>query len=278
MEIKKILVPVDFSPCSIHAAEVAAQVARKTDARIYFLHLISFPNYEGNLPYQDYQDIAENLFIMKLVRKKFQELFQQPFLKDVNFAEAVSFHGIYEAITEQAEKNQIDLIVMGTHGTSGFMDKVLGSNTDKVIRMSSLPVITVKNKPEQDNPIDKIVFAVDFAENTDQGFEKVSGFAKLFNAKIELLRVITPNNFQTSVEIDNQMSEFADRTKLSNFSMSTELALSVEEGVIAYSKRTKADFIATVNYGKSTFSQLFNKSVTRELVNESDLPVLTVKL
>jgi nucleotide-binding universal stress UspA family protein len=275
--MKKILVPTDFSKYSLYAAEMAARIAKKTDARIFFLHVINFPMYEGNLPFQEYKNVAENLFIMKHVRQKFQELFQQPFLKDVNIAEAVSFDGVYESITEQAQKNEIDLIVMGTHGTSGLMGSVLGSNTEKVVRLSKIPVITVKNKPVEVD-FEKIIFACDFSEDIDAAFSKILDFSKTFGSKIELLRVVTIGNFQSTSEAENQLQTFAEKMKLSNYSIHVYNADNVDEGIIEFGRKTGAGVLATANHGKSGFAQLFNSSVTRELVNNSPYPVLTVQI
>ncbi|MFN3918244.1 MAG: universal stress protein [Flavobacteriales bacterium] len=275
--MKKILVPTDFSKYSIYAAEMAARIAKKTDARIFFLHVINFPMYEGNLPFQEYKNVAENLFIMKHVRQKFQELFQQPFLKNVNIAEAVSFDGVYESITEQAQKNEIDLIVMGTHGASGLMGNVLGSNTEKVVRLSKIPVITVKNKPVEVD-FEKIIFACDFSEDIDTAFTKILDFSKIFNSTIELLRVVTIGNFQTTSEAEEQLQTFAEKMKLSNYSTHVYNADNVDEGIIEFGRKTEAGILATANHGKSGFAQLFNSSVTRELVNNSPYPVLTVQI
>jgi nucleotide-binding universal stress UspA family protein len=275
--MKKILVPTDFSKYSIYAAEMAARIAKKTDARIFFLHVINFPMYEGNLPFQEYKNVAENLFIMKHVRQKFQELFQQPFLKDVNIAEAVSFDGVYESITEQAQKNEIDLIVMGTHGTSGLMGNVLGSNTEKVVRLSKTPVITVKNKPVEVD-FEKIIFACDFSEDIDTAFSRIVDFSKIFNSKIELLRVVTIGNFQSTSEAEEQLQSFAEKMKLNSYSIHVYNADNVDEGIIEFGRKTGAGVIATANHGKSGFAQLFNSSVTRELVNNSPYPVLTVQI
>ena len=61
--MKKILVPTDFSEYAMHAAKLAADIARKYEARIYFLHVVDMPTYEsGIIPGQSQQDVAEGLF------------------------------------------------------------------------------------------------------------------------------------------------------------------------------------------------------------------------
>src|SRR5690554_8163632 len=82
------------------------------------------PVYEtGIIPGQSQQDIAEGLFILKKVKMDFQELLSQDFLEGVNVAKAIQYDGVYESIVKQAKENDIDLIVMGTHGSSGYVNR-----------------------------------------------------------------------------------------------------------------------------------------------------------
>ena len=117
--MKKILVPTDFSECAEHAVEVAASIAKLTDARLYLLHVMDIPVYDRNDSFQSYSDTAEGIFWMKLVKKRFKELFKKPFLNGVNAVEVLQFDGVYETIAEQAKAHEIDMIVMGSHGDSG---------------------------------------------------------------------------------------------------------------------------------------------------------------
>src|SRR5690554_3426649 len=158
--MKKILVPTDFSEYALNAAKLAAAIAKKFDARIYFLHVVSMPEYEtGIMPGQSRQDIAEGLFILKKVKMDFNKLLESDFLEGVNVATAIQYDGVYESVVEQSKKHDIDLIVMGTHGSSGYInDFFIGSNTDKIVRLSKTPVLTTRE--EVKNPkFENITFA-----------------------------------------------------------------------------------------------------------------------
>ena len=109
--MKKILVPTDFSECAEHAVEVAASLAKKMDARLYIIHVMDIPVYDRNDSFQSYSDAAEGVFWMKLVKKRFAELFKKPFLDGVNAVQVLQFDGVYDTIAKQAEEHQIDLIV-----------------------------------------------------------------------------------------------------------------------------------------------------------------------
>lgn len=277
--MKKILVPTDFSEYSLKAAKVAAQIAKKTDARLFFLHIVSIPTYEsGVLPYQSGDNIPEGLFILKMVKKKFAELFEQDFLDGVNVAEVLQFDGVYESVTKIAEKEKIDLIVMGTHGSSGFMsDYFIGSNTDKIVRRSTVPVLTVKNEIK-DFKINELVFASDFNEKVESAFEKLSGLIELYNPKVHLLRIVTRDDFYYSGPMEERMENFAEKFNLKNYEARVFNAEKVQEGINTFSKKVNADVIAIATHGKKGLARLLNGAMSEDINKSADIPVITSKI
>jgi nucleotide-binding universal stress UspA family protein len=276
--MKRILVPTDFSEFALNAARVAAKIAHKTGAEIYFLHVVSIPSYEtGILPFQDRQEVAEGLLILKHVRSKFQDLFGQDFLQGIRCVEAVSFELVYDSIAGEAKKHDIDLIVMGTHGTTGFVsDYFIGSNTDKVVRMSEIPVIAVKEDTGSDG-FNKILFAGDFSEKIDKSFEPIKQFAAIQQAELMLLHVVTKGEFFYTGPLTQRMNDFAKNHNLSNFSCHVFNAESVQTGINEFASSHDVDLIATVTSGRRGLALLFNGSVTTDIVNKASRPVMTVK-
>jgi nucleotide-binding universal stress UspA family protein len=277
--MKRILVPTDFSDFAMSAAKVAAKIAHKTGAEIYFLHVLTIPSYEtGILPYQNKQEVAEGLYLLKHVREKFDKLFKQDFLKGIKCVEAVSFELVYDSIAMESKKNDIDLIVMGTHGTSGFVsDYFVGSNTDKVVRLSDVPVIAVK-EDSGDISFSKILFAGDFSEKIDQSFEPVKQFAKIYDAELLLLHVVTKGEFFYTGPLTQRMQEFAENHKLTKFSCHVFNAESVQTGINEFANMENVDMIATVTSGRRGLALLFNGSVTTDIVNKVNRPVMTVRV
>ncbi|MDX1651486.1 MAG: universal stress protein [Brumimicrobium sp.] len=277
--MKKILVPTDFSEYAMRASRVAAKIAKLTGARIYFLHVVDMPvNEIGIIPGQTQQDIPEGLFILKRAKQNFKELFAQDFLEGVNIAEAVQFDGVYESIVNEAKKHAIDLIVMGTHGTSGYInDFFVGSNADKIVRLSETPVLVVKDDMADFN-IQKIVFASDFDEGVDQSFESLVPILDIFKAKLELVRIVTREDFYYSEPILTVMEDFARRHGLKNYDCHIFIAKDVQTGINEFASRKEADMIATVTHGRRGLARLFNGSVTGELIKQSASPVLSVRI
>ncbi len=275
--MKKILVPTDFSEHANYAAKVAASIAKKSDARIYFLHVVDLPVYDTNTGIREHQDVVESLFIMKQVKAKFNQLFQEEYLEGVNAVEVLSFSGVHENIAMQVEKHQIDLIVMGSHGASGWKDIFLGSNTEKIVRLVNCPVITVKSDIPNFNP-KKIVFSSSFDGDDDQAFTVIEKVTNLFDPEIQLLKVITPSTFEPTWQSQEKLNLFADRANLGHCRKIIYNAFNIEEGILSYCQANQIDLICTGTHGKSGLALLFGGSVATDLVNHSNLAVLTAKI
>src|SRR5690606_15761639 len=93
-------------------------------------------------------DLPPALFYMKLAEKRFAETAELPFLKGINYEEAIQNHMDFKGIIDSAHKYNAGLIVMGSHGTSTFKEMFVGSNTEKVVRTSDIPVLVIKSKNE----------------------------------------------------------------------------------------------------------------------------------
>lgn len=275
--MKKILVPTDFSECAEHAVEVAASIAKKMDARLYILHVMDIPVYDRNDSFQSYSDTAEGIFWIKLVQKRFKELFQKPFLKDVNAVQVLQFDGVYDTITVQAEEHGIDLIVMGSHGDSGAHEVFIGSNTEKVVRLAECPVLTVKHR-YQNFELKNVVFASNFYGEAKENFSRLFDFIKMFDAHIHLVKVITPDHFESTPYTEKLIEDFANDWKLKNYTAHIFNERTIHAGIHEAAKRIDADMIAMETHGRTGFSRFVYGSHTESVVNHADIPVLSIKI
>jgi len=128
--MKRILVPTDFSPQAENALKVAVQIAQKNDSEIYLLHSLEMPLHLGTSGGSG--SLPESLYFIKLAENNFEELLEKDYLEGVKIREAIGHAEIYEDIAEAVSKHNIDLVIMGSHGASGFKEMFIGSNTEKV--------------------------------------------------------------------------------------------------------------------------------------------------
>ena len=166
---------------------------------------------------------------------------------------------------------------MGSKGATGIKEIFIGSNTEKVVRCSNVPVLVIK-EPIKNFTINHLVFASDFNSAGKKSFQNVLNFAHFFNAKIHLLYVNTIHNFETTEfcvdAIDNYIADF----DMPKHSVQIYNANSIEKGILIFAKSINANAIALNTHGRSGLSQIFNGSLGVEISNHAMIPVVTFKL
>lgn len=277
--MKKILVPVDFSTPSENALKVASELAQKNKAEVHVLHVIELAESLFGAEQFNVND-EQIIFFMKLAQKRFETFLQKEYLKGITVKSFVEPGSAAIAIRETVEKNDIDIIVMGSNGVSGIEEIVIGSNTEKVVRHSEVPVLVVKNEMKS-IAINNIVFASNFEIENLDAYKKAKQFAVSFDAKMHMLYVNLPGNqFSSTPEIHEQMRVFLNKVEMPLNKDHVEIFndYTIQEGVINGSEKLKADLIIIPTHGRKGISHFFNGSIGEDVVNHSDLPVLTLKI
>lgn len=258
------------------AAEVAATVARKHNAEIYVLHAIQIPVYEDNARYSDYQSIPEGLYFLKLAKKKFDEFLSRDFFQGLKVVEALQVESTYESIVEKAKEHEIDLIVMGSKGAGGIKEVFVGSNTEKIIRRSECPVLTIKSSKQFHAA--NVVLVSEFNEEMEHVFFKCHDIFSPFNPSYHLLQVITPRNFESTNHTLERMKKFKETVNLDKVEFHIQNAGSVEEGVLEFHARMPMDVAVFGTHGRTGISHLIFGSVTEDVANHADFPVLSIRM
>lgn len=278
--MKKILVPVDFSRHSEYALEVAAEIAKEQDAEIVALHMMGLN--DAVLTKNQTKEVFEALYYMKLAEKQFADLFDKDYLKDVKVTEAVHNYTNFNEINDIAKEMDIDLIVMGSHGTTGFQEVFVGSNTEKVVRTSEIPVLVIKHRSENFKP-KSAIFACDFLDNARGPYQRAKRIFDLMGMKMQLLYINLAGDFRSTREIEKRILKFLtdvnDPNPLKTLNSVVQYNdYSVEAGIFAYSQVANADLIALPTQGRQGLAHFFSGSIGEDVVNHSDLPVMTFKV
>lgn len=276
--MNKILVPVDFSKPSENALRVASELARKNNAELFVLHVVEMAETLFGTEQFNIND-EQILFFMKMAKKRFAKFLKKTYLDGLRVTDAVEVGSPTMAISELQKEHAIDFIVMGSNGASGIDEILIGSNTEKVVRYSKVPVLVVKQELET-LEINKIAFASNFDVENVMAFHRVRAFADTFGAEIELLYVNLPGNqFYSTEEINLQVENFlqkAEYTPGNNITIYNDY--SIELGVINGAKSCNADIIAMPTHGRKGLSHFFNGSIGEDVVNHSTMPVITFKI
>ena len=147
--MKSILVPVDFSKQAEYAAKTASIIAKQTNAKIFLLHMLELPS--GVIDPSSFNSSSNSpttLLYLKRAYENFEDFKKLPFFEGIEMEDSVLFHKAYEGIIDESIKQDCDLIIMGSRGTSGLEEMLVGSNTEKVVRNSEIPVLVVKQSVE----------------------------------------------------------------------------------------------------------------------------------
>lgn len=280
--MRTILIPTDFSEQASYALEVAHQIAKKSGATLKLLNIIEAPgagsfNSMGEMSTIDPMD---NVFMMEMLnqmKKRMNQVASDPKYSDVGISSEVTVGNPFNSIANEITTSKVDLVVMGSKGSSGLEETLIGSNTEKVVRRAKCPVLTVKSKMDINNT-KNIVFASDFREDEDNVMDALKQFQTLFDAKLHLVKVNTPNSFSSDRELKVRMKEFVKRHSLENITYNIYNDAVEEDGIIYFADEINADVIALATHGRTGLMHLLGGSIAEDVVNHAKRPVWTCRI
>ena len=214
--MKKLLVPTDFSEYADAATDVACQLGRKANAEVMLLHVVEMP---GGSSFNTTGQVAagsgptDNVYVAEMLRKskeQMEALVNEDRFEGIQLKYHIVVGDPYHEIAKTTKENGIDLVVMGTKGATGLEEFLVGSNTEKVVRQSAAPVLTLKNKVDL-GKINSIAFATGLHIENESLITHLKAFADLTGAELHVVRVNTPNNFQSDRKTHAQMEAFVKK-------------------------------------------------------------------
>jgi nucleotide-binding universal stress UspA family protein len=283
--MKNILVPTDFSSCANDAISLAFSLAKKNNATVHLLHIINpLDNFVPVEPFIGVDLISPQQLMpiyelkMNNAKEEMEAYAKEADMQGIKLLFHINIAQIYDEIIKHATTINADLIVMGTKGVSGIAETIMGSNAQKVVRLSSFPVLIVK-KTYPDFSIKNIVYASNFEENKlNNNLNKLCDFASAFDAKIHLLFVNTPNLFETTTESELRLKNAALSMKTPPASTAIHNDLTVEMGIKSYFDKTGADLLSISTHGFTGIKRFLNLNIVESLVQQSDMPILTYSI
>lgn len=278
--MKKILVPTDFSKPAQIAVDVAADIAKKSNAELVLLHVVEEATgdsltIDGEVTTGT--DWEDRIFTMRLIergKKQLAKMVEDAKLSGVKVRQELRlgtpFHGMRTIITDQ----KVDLVVMGTAGKTKLEEMIIGSNTEKVVRHANCPVLTVHKKPAKSD-FKNIVYATSMSKDEEVFSRIVRRTQQLYDATVHLVRINTPGNFQRDTVVKKYMQDFAKKLQLKNFTINVFNDLTEEEGIVYFADSINADMIAMATHGRTGFAHVLAGSIAEDVVSHSKRPVLT---
>jgi nucleotide-binding universal stress UspA family protein len=224
-----------------------------------------------------YSEIPEVLFFIKMAHQKFEHIMNSDYLEGITVHEIVKPNGSFNDISNMCKEYDITLITMRSHGASRLKEIFVGSNAEKAVHHSEVPVLVIKSNHDNFS-INNIVFASDFKNDNKQTYHQATEFANAFNAKIHLHLVITPNNFKTTQKATDSINNFICDHNFEDFTLNIYKHDTVEKGILNFSKHIDADVIGISTHGRQGIAPFFYGSISEDLVNHAQRPVISSKI
>ena len=272
--MKKILVPCDFSDPAVQAFKFAVDIARQAKGEVMLLHVIELPVLNDSVAMLSFEDayLKDRSANAEANYKKMKEKWAK---NGPKVSTAIEYGGAVGVIRRYINEKKIDLVVVGTHGASGLKEFTVGSNAEKIVRTSPVPVIAIRKAP---GPIKEIVFPTRPDMDQEELTMKVKDLQDFFGARLHLLFVNTPASFKRDVDTRAAMKEMTKRFMLKNCTLNIYNDISEENGISNFSREVKADMIALRTHGRRGIAHLASGSIAEDIVNHFDCPIWTYKI
>jgi nucleotide-binding universal stress UspA family protein len=276
--IKKILIPIDFSETAMLAIEHGAFMAKLYKADIILAHVIEHSWQKFSIVAPEIKfEMPDN--ILSLAEQKLKEVAEK-IRKDYGVNSiAISTEGnICQEIVELVKTENVDVIVMGTHGASGFEEAFMGSNSYKVVTLANTPVLTVQSHSRRIG-FSEILLPIDNSEHSRQKVTHAIELAKQYGARIHVLGLLDGDDSEVldkfKLKID-QVKLFIEKCELPVV-MDIKVGGNQAKNTINYAKQHNADLIVIMTDQEENFTGSFIGPYAQQVVNHSWVPVLSIK-
>ncbi|RLD60443.1 MAG: hypothetical protein DRJ01_09660 [Bacteroidetes bacterium] len=271
--MRHILVPIDFSEDSLHALKNAIEYANKLKANIRLIHVtkkyIAF-NEEINLN-KNFNKLNSSIedylnFVIDKYKSKLNGTF------DYKIREGK----VYAEITNQAKYDNALMIVMGTHGMSGFEARWIGCNAFRVVVNSACPVVTIRRGFEK-NGVKKIVMPIDLSSESRQKVPFVTNIAKQLGADIYLLDICSSDKDEKSEKLKDYSRQVAEYINKNDVSCIKKFLVgnSMTDTVVDFSNVIDADLIAIMTEQSESAKDYLIGTYAQQMINHSPIPVIS---
>lgn len=298
LQLQKILFPTDFSRCADQALAHAVFLAEKYDAEIHVLHVITLFKDQPGIISNEITETEETIRKLEdIAEKQLNKVVDLKGSDDMKIIAATKREvSAAPAILEYASDNNIDLIVMGTHGRRGLGHLLLGSAAEEVVRLAVCPVFTIRElkEPKPVMQVNNILVPVDFSNYSKSALAYASKIAQSYKAQLQVLHIIEETMhpafslsgkssiFDLVPGIKDDSRKRAEKMLKEVVSDDIKSNVYVKGGraasdIINFAKENSTDLIVIATHGLTGLEHMLLGSVTEKVVRMAHCPVFTVK-
>ncbi len=288
--VKRILVPIDFSRASREAIRWAKFFARRCQARVHLLHVHHF-EYPLAGPIAPPPVISEP----EIEKRLYDELIELAAEEKISKAGDchVRIGRPFHEICQLAAELKVDLIVLSTHGRTGWKRAVLGSTAERVIRHAPCPVLVTRSlrRRTKKPAMSKLMVPVDFSDCSTEGLRHAVKLARTFRSRLWLLHVLHFEHYDMPVVVydEKQLDRYiknSAQTHMDTLVKENDFAgvrheTAIGRGVPAreickYAARVPVDVIVIATHGRTGLPHVLIGSTAEQVVRYAKMPVLVV--
>lgn len=271
--MKKILVAIDFSDCSMNALEHAVSIARKAEAQLEMAFVIK-PESTREMFTEGPQTLGS------MVKDRFEELIKkyQPLMGKQKLTYTIAEGKIYKEIVRLADDKDVFLVIVGTHGASGFEEFWIGSNAYRIVMACSKPTITIRGGVNIDRNLERIVLPIDSTVETRQKVPFTAYIARIFNAELHILSVYTTEVVDVRRMVDGYAEQVMKHLEEENirYVLDSIAAVNLTDATIEYAHKVDANLISIMTEQERSAKNLLLGPYAQQMVNHSPFPVLCI--
>lgn len=273
-EVKRIAVPTDFSESANVAIDHAVDIAKKFGADIFLIHVLESGAYQGIFAPSNKTQYDQRENAQEKLQQDANELEAKT---GINVSQSVVSGRVYEAIVSAVKKAEADLVVMGTHGASGWEEFFVGSNAYRVVTQSVCPVLSIQSGATK-TELKNIIMPIDSTQESRQKVRQTAAFAKKYGSTVHIATLVTDDDKDIKLEFERrvkQVTDYFDRESIA-YTQTTLKGANLATMTMNFAESRDGNLIVMMKEQEANVTGFLMGPFAQQIVNHSKIPVLSV--
>ena len=262
--MNRVVVGFDFSSGSAYAVDLAIDIANRWQSDIRLVYVKE--KNEDETP------------IRSEIERRNQGVAH--LLKGIKLEYVLRQGNPAEQLVAQAREDDASLLIVGTHGMSGMKTNLLGRNSYRTVEQSPVPVLLVCEDFNFNKRLENILVPLDNSDDTRQKAAQAAMFAKTFGSTVHLLGLYTSSSSDIQRVVNNyvkMVERYFEKNGVKYVTKYTKVDEGFTATILNYAHDIKADMIAIMTEQERSLTSLILGNYAQQMLNQSDIPVLTVR-
>jgi len=272
--IKRIAVPTDYSASANVALEYAIEMAKKFNSDIALIHVLEEGAYAGIF---SPSDKTEYVLREKAQLRLQEEAHRLEREHGIKVSQQVRSGRIYDQIIEAASDAEADIIVMGTHGVSGWAEFFAGSNAFRVVTQAACPVLSIQGH-SKNGGFKNIILPMDRTPETRQKVRYAAELAKKYGATIHIGSMLLEDSEEVRFDFAKkikQVTDYLDREGIAH-EQNTLVGDNLATMTMNYAESKRGDLVVIMTEQEYNLTGFLMGPFAQQVVNHCKIPVLSI--